>query len=164
MPQTANSCHFFIRRGGYEPSFGLHTNALAAAAMTAAGAIVSQIVDMLPTTVQLSRIEYQNPLGEVLDEVSVEEPGTWAWEPADFTDCIYFRWASAGPENASSCFIHPRPGNSFVNGLATVSYLSPLTSFISAVSGSIWTDSEGFDITGISRVRPSRRRRVRVAP
>lgn len=164
MPQTANSCHIYIRRGGYEPSFSLHTTKNAADAFLAIETVIDNLVAIIPNTCTVTRVEYQLPNGHVEAELLYPATGTHGGEPAAFEDCTYLRWISAGPKNASGCYIHPRPYNSFQNGLAYGAWGAALDAWLDVVTAGNWTDSEGYTITGVSRARPSRRRRVRVAP
>lgn len=164
MPQTANSLHFYIRRGGYEPAFSLHTTVGIQDAWSMAQAIMPQLMPMIPSVCVLTRIEYQNQNGLVLDEMAVGDAGDLANAFADFRDCTHFTWISAGPEGRSGMYLHPRPAGVYVEGEATTPWAALVDAFVAQVVDVGFTDSEGIPITGVRAVRPSRRRRVRLAP
>lgn len=164
MPQTANSIHYYVRRGGYEPGFGLHTTAFTDQAPALMTSMLATILPMLSGDVVLTRWEFQNALGTVLAEGIVDEGGLWNAAFQDFTDCTHFSWVTTGPKGNSGMFLHPRPIGAFAYGTATVLWAAAVAAFAGAVISGPWTDSEGFPITGLRAVRPSRRRRVRMAP
>lgn len=164
MPQTANSVHFYIRRGGYEPAFALHTTYGLVDVIAQVANLKPHLFAMIPAAATVTRWEWQNQEGLVLYEEAIGTAGDLGNTFADFRDCTHFTWVSTGPKGRSGMYLHPRPAGVYVEGEPTTAWAALVDTFVAQVVDDGWCDSEGLPITGVRAVRPSRRRRVRLAP
>jgi hypothetical protein len=165
MPQTANSAHIYIRRGGYAPSTSLHVKNAGITLFDVITAAVTEFRALIPTDVTVDYAELQDANGNVLDTAAINLAGTWDGVWTAFTDCTHITWISDGPAKPSGMFIHPRPYNAFALGNPTTAWSIAMTEFATAVTNSgIFADSEGSILTGMKRFTPSRRPKVRLAP
>lgn len=164
MPQTARSVHIYIRKGGYEPGFSLHVTNFVSAAVQGWTPVEEEVRQLIPTDCKVSRVELQDPQGNVLDEYEVGLAGTWDGHWVSFQDCTRITWISSGSKKPSGCFIHPRPYNAYALGEPTTAWGFAMSAFVLAVQSGPYTDSEGGDISGIKRHYPSRRPNPRLAP
>jgi hypothetical protein len=164
MGQTANSIHIYIRKGGYEPGFSLHVNSAVTSALGGWTPIEAETRALIPSDCKVQRVELQDPLGNVLDEYSIGLFGTWDGYWIDFRQCTRVTWISAGEKKPSGCFIHPLPYNAYALADPTTAWNIEINNWADAIKAGNYTDSEGFDITGMKRHYPSRRPNPRLAP
>lgn len=164
MPQTARSIHIFTRKGGYEPSFSLHHNGSVSQVAGVVTSLVPLLQPMIPESVVISRWEWQDPKGTVIGGGAINANGTLFAGFSSFTECSHLVWESAGTQGPSSMFLHPRPNTAYVEGVPASFWDNLVTDFAQQVILTACTDSEGNVITGLRSHKPSRRRRVRLAP
>lgn len=79
----------------------------------------------------------------------------------DFHDCTYVSFVSGGPGRPSSVYIPGRNDLLWSKGTPTTALLDRIDDFLALLMANGVTDSEGFAITGIKTVKPSRREHMK---
>lgn len=164
LDDIAWKLNIFIKFGGLEPSTGVHVPPNATDMNVLAAALSSHLSFGAPPEVKYPRWDLRNAQGVELDGDSINIAGVATTDFDDFKDCTYISFRSGGAGRASSMYIPGRPDIWWEKGQPTALLVSWIDDLVDLLRSYSCTDSEGFAIEGVKRVKPSRRRNMRLAP